>query len=112
MKGAIFTELKHWLMPYESMFEVGNYFSLVTMQPLVLDKIQEKLTQERTSSGFRKIKGPAGSGKTNILAFRALNCSLENKSVLFLTQNRSLVPYLMNCIFRAIKNKKGHFFKH
>ena len=50
MKGVIFTELKHWLMPYESMFEVGNYFSLVTMQPLVLDKIQEKLTQERTSS--------------------------------------------------------------
>ena len=109
MKGAIFTELKHWLMPYESMFEVGNYFSLVTMQPLVLDKIQEKLTQERTSSGFRKIKGPAGSGKTNILAFRALNCSLENKSVLFLTQNRSLVPYLMNCIFRAIKTKKDIF---
>ena len=109
MKEAIFKELKHWLMPYESMFEVGNYFSLVTMQPLILDKIQEKLTHERTSSGFRKIKGPAGSGKTNILAFRALNCSLENKSVLFLTQNRSLIPYLMNCIFRAIKTKKDIF---
>ena len=73
-------------MPYESMFEESNYFSLATMQPLALDKTQEQLTKERTASGFRKIKGPAGSGKTNILSFRALNCSLESKSVLFLTK--------------------------
>jgi hypothetical protein len=111
MNGDIYNELRHWLLPYQSMFEEGNFFSLVSMQPLVLDKAQEKLTLERTSSGFRKIKGPAGSGKTNILAFRALNCSLEKKSVLFLAQNRSLVPYLMNCIFRAIKTKREVFLK-
>ena len=109
MNSQIYKELKFWLMPYESMFEESNYFSLATMQPLALDKTQEQLTKERTASGFRKIKGPAGSGKTNILSFRALNCSLESKSVLFLTQNRSLIPYLMNCIFRAIKSKKEEF---
>ena len=109
MNPQIYKELKFWLMPYDSMFEESNYFSLATMQPLALDKTQEQLTKERTASGFRKIKGPAGSGKTNILSFRALNCSLESKSVLFLTQNRSLIPYLMNCIFRAIKSKKEEF---
>lgn len=109
MNNQIYKELKFWLMPYDSMFEESNYFSLATMQPLALDKTQEQLTKERTASGFRKIKGPAGSGKTNILSFRALNCSLDRKSVLFLTQNRSLIPYLMNCIFRAIKSKKEEF---
>lgn len=102
MNQAIFDELRFWLMPYASIFK-ENLFAASSITPLVLDKTQKALTLERTTSGYRKIKGPAGSGKTNILAGRALNCSLEKKSVFFVTQNRSLVPYLMECVFRAIK---------
>ena len=110
MNQEIFDELRFWLMSYESIFK-ENLFAASSIAPLVLDKTQKALTLERTASGYRKIKGPAGSGKTNILAGRALNCSLENKSVFFVTQNRSLVPYLMECVFRAIKNDIDLFTK-
>ena len=110
MNQEIFDELRFWLMSYESIFK-ENLFAASSIAPLVLDKTQKALTLERTASGYRKIKGPAGSGKTNILAGRALNCSLENKSVFFVTQNRSLVPYLMECVFRAIKADIDLFLK-
>ena len=61
------------------------------------DKKQNRLTE--SSIGFQKIKGVAGSGKTTVLAKKAVNAYIRhNDTILVLTYNISLLNFIKNKI--------------
>ena len=63
-------------------------------RPLTLDGEQRRLATTRTESGYRRVVGPAGSGKTLVLAARAAQLALDGKRVLVLTFNITLHRYI------------------
>ncbi|MBS0527721.1 MAG: UvrD-helicase domain-containing protein [Proteobacteria bacterium] len=69
--------------------------------PLPLDPRQREYATTRTASGYRRIRGPAGSGKTTVLAARAANLSAEGKQVLVVTFNITLWHYLRDVCSRS-----------
>lgn len=84
--------------------------------PLPLDKKQRRLAEDRTSSGYRRIKGPAGSGKSIVLAARAANLIAQDKSILVVAFNITLLNYLADSAVRNNHSarKKGtwlHFHR-
>jgi len=68
--------------------------------PLELDETQRRLANSRTKSGYRRITGPAGSGKSIVLAARAAKLIAEGKDVLIVTFNITLLNYLADSAVR------------
>ena len=56
-----------------------------------LNADQNNLINTKTKSGYRRVKGPAGSGKTICLAGRAAKLQSEGKKVLVLCYNITLI---------------------
>jgi len=75
-------------------------FSETQRKPLQLDNDQRYLATSRTQSGYRRIKGSAGSGKSLVLAARAAQLTQEGKQVLVVTFNITLLHYLMDVAVR------------
>jgi Nuclease-related domain len=67
---------------------------IISTQPVPLTPRQRELMTTRTHSGFRRIRGAAGSGKSLVLAGRAAQLSLEGKAVLVVSYNHTLNSYL------------------
>jgi hypothetical protein len=74
-------------------------------EPLSLDANQKSLAATRTPGGYRRIRGPAGSGKSLVLAARAARLANEGKKVLVVTFNITLLHYLRDLCSRA---REGH----
>jgi hypothetical protein len=71
-------------------------------EPLKLDAEQRRLVNDWPASGYRRLKGPAGSGKSVVLAARtAYRASLE-KSVLVVTYNITLWHYLRDLVAKGL----------
>ena len=87
-------DLRHWLVEPEVSREQRE--SLL----FGLDKRQLELINTRTKSRFRRIRGPAGSGKSVILAARAAKLAGEGKRVLLITFNITLINYLLDYAVR------------
>jgi len=68
--------------------------------PLELDETQMRLANSRTKSGYRRITGPAGSGKSVVLAARAAKLIAEGKDVLVVAFNITLLNYLADAAVR------------
>jgi len=68
--------------------------------PLELDETQKRLANSRTKSGYRRITGPAGSGKSVVLAARAAKLIAEGKDVLVVAFNITLLNYLADAAVR------------
>tara|TARA_B100001093_G_scaffold453858_1_gene462809 strand:- start:1701 stop:3695 length:1995 start_codon:yes stop_codon:yes gene_type:complete len=113
MNGEIAKELRYWLLPPKEIFKGTrkNDYALETLREEKLDKEQTVISTTKTESGYRKIIGPAGSGKTLCLASKSVNSIKKGKSVLFVTFNRSLVPYLMLNVFKFMKHDE-EFLRH
>lgn len=75
-------------------------YSSAQRRPIELDAAQRGYVTSRTQSGYRRIKGPAGSGKSLILAARAAQLLGEGKEVLVVTFNITLLHYLMDVAVR------------
>ncbi|ANM04662.1 hypothetical protein AMC78_CH02575 [Rhizobium phaseoli] len=88
------SDLRGWLVEPD--------FSSTQRTPLVLDRNQLSLAESRTESGYRRIKGPAGSGKSLVLAARAARLANEGKCVLVATFNITLWHYLRDLIVRGL----------
>lgn len=69
-------------------------------EPLKLDKEQEKIATTRTQSGYRRLKGSAGSGKSVIVARKASYLLQKGKSVLVVSFNITLCNYLTDLAVR------------
>ena len=91
-------DLRGWLVEPD--------FSSDQRKPLEMDARQRSLSDTRTEGGYRRIKGPAGSGKSVVLAARAAKLAAEGKSVLIATYNITLWHYLRDLVARA-SNKPG-----
>ncbi len=96
----IANDLRHWLIEPD--------FSSEQRTPLLneLDSRQRELVLTRTATGYRRIKGPAGSGKSLVLAGRAAKLASEGKSVLLVTFNITLINYLLDLAVRFEMNGK------
>ena len=92
MNEDLANDLRNWLIEPD--------FATTQRQPIVLDRTQLSYVTSRTRSGYRRIKGAAGSGKSLILAARAAELLKEGKEVLVITFNITLLHYLMDISVR------------
>lgn len=92
MNNIIAEQLRVWLREPESSKE--------QREALNYNPQQLRFIRERTDSGFRRLKGPAGSGKSVVVAGRAATLLRENKSVLIVTFNITLLNYLQDLAVR------------
>lgn len=100
MRPELADDLRGWLVEPD--------FAATQRQPLELDAVQRQLAQSRTATGYRRIKGPAGSGKSLVLAARAARLADEGKSVLVATFNITLWHYLRDLIVRGVQEPGSH----
>ena len=80
-------------------------FSSTQRRPLlpVLNKKQRLLVENTDwDIGLHRIKGPAGSGKSLVLAARAARLATEGKSVLIVSFNITLGNYLRDFVIRGL----------
>ena len=96
MNHDIAKDLRGWLKE--------PFFSKQQQRPLALDNDQQKLATRRTNSGFRRIKGPAGCGKSVVLAVRAATLAAEGKNTLVLSFNITLCNYLRDLAVRHVRD--------
>lgn len=101
MREEYAQDLRAWLVEPD--------FSRIQRTPLPLSRIQKDLASTRTKSGYRRIKGAAGSGKTVVLAKRAAILAAEGKKVLICTFNITLLNYIYDLVIRGFDGKKGLF---
>lgn len=92
MKPEIADSLRRWLVEPD--------FAATQRQPLELNPKQRQLATSRTKSGYRRIRGAAGSGKSLVLAARAAQLSIEHKDVLVVSFNITLWHYLRDLAVR------------
>ena len=97
MTAALASDLRGWLVEPD--------FATKQRRALPLDKVQRALVDTRTKTGFRRIKGPAGSGKSLVLAARAAKLCSEGKTVLIVTFNITLWHYLRDFVVRGITRR-------
>ena len=84
--SKVLKDLRSWLVEPD--------VSAKQRRPLTLDKRQRDLATSRTATGYRRIKGPAGSGKSTVLAARAAQLASEGKSVLVVCFNITILNFL------------------
>lgn len=89
-------DLRKWLVEPD--------FAKTQREPLVMDSHQRTLAETRTRSGYRRIRGPAGSGKSVVLAARAARLASEGKAVLVVSFNVTLWHYLRDLIVRGLQD--------
>ena len=65
---------------------------------------QKELIYTRTTNGLRRIRGVAGSGKSIVIANRAVQLAMQGKEVLITCYNLTLVNLLHMMVLRAIIN--------
>jgi superfamily I DNA/RNA helicase len=70
-----------------------------------MDPAQRNLVDTWPESGFRRIKGSAGSGKSLVLAARAAKLANAGMSVLIITFNITLMHYLRDMVIRGFEKK-------
>jgi hypothetical protein len=92
MSSAIADDLRGWLKE--------PFFSREQRTPLELDGRQRELAATRTETGYRRIKGPAGAGKSVVLAARASSLAAEGKHTLVVSFNITLLNYLRDLAVR------------
>jgi hypothetical protein len=92
MNPVLAQDLRNWLVDPE--------FAVEQRSDLQLDPRQEQLAMNRTPSGYRRIRGPAGSGKSLVLAARAAELVAAGKDVLVVTYNITLRQYLQDLTVR------------
>lgn len=100
MSDEIAADLRHWLVEPDSSAE--------QRRPLMddLSLSQKRLVTTRTATGFRRVRGAAGSGKTFVLAGRAAVLATEGKSVLVITFNITLINYILDMAVRFTQSGK------
>jgi len=92
MSEDLISDLRNWLIEPDA--------EKTQRTPVVLDKRQQEFANTRTATGYRRIKGAAGSGKSLVLAARAAELVGQGKNVLVVTFNITLLHYLMDLSVR------------
>lgn len=85
-------DLRNWL--------VEPSVSAEQRKPLPMDARQRQLATTRTTQGYRRLRGPAGSGKSLVLAARAGQLVSEGRNILVVSFNITLLHYLQDLAVR------------
>ena len=93
-------DLRHWL--------VEPSFSSEQRVPLkkIMTPRQKALCLNEEETKFRRLRGPAGSGKSLVLAGRAAELAASGKRVLVVTFNITLINYLMDLAVQYAQSGK------
>lgn len=80
---------------------------IITTEPVPLTSRQHELITTRTDSGYRRIRGAAGAGKSLVVAGRAAHVSRSGKDVLVISYNHTLTSYLRKATtsFRGVASR-------
>lgn len=100
MSDDVLSDLRHWLVEPE--------FSAEQRRRPAMDEDQRRLATTRTVTGYRRIRGSAGSGKSLVLAARAAQLCDDGKEVLVVTFNITLLNYLRDLFSRLAVEKGSH----
>ncbi len=92
MTPALADDLRSWLREPDHAAEQRT--------PLSLTPKQKEIATTRTQTGYRRVKGAAGAGKSVSLAARAAHLAGEGKEVLVVTFNITLWHYLRDLAVR------------
>lgn len=92
MSELIASDLRAWLSEPS--------FSIDQRSTLEISNRQRELITTRTDTGYRRIKGSAGSGKSVVLAARAAELASLGLNVLVCTFNITLINYLRDLSVR------------
>jgi hypothetical protein len=92
MNRDIAEDLRSWLVEPDHAAQQRN--------PLPMNRRQRELATTRTETGYRRVRGPAGSGKSLALAARAAQLSAQGKDVLVVSFNITLLHYLRDLAVR------------
>lgn len=74
--------------------------------PLALSREAQAIADNANATKVRRVRGPAGSGKSLALASRAIVLAGERKSVLVVTFNITLMHYLHDLCARAARQRR------
>lgn len=97
------TELMYWLDEPEF---VGDQ-----RLPLALSRNAKEVADNPREVQTRRVRGPAGSGKSLALASRAIVLAEQGKSVLVVTYNITLFHYLHDLCSRASRDRGVRYWK-
>ncbi len=100
MGSRVATDLRHWLV--EPSFTRDQRVPLVKL----MTSRQKALCLNKESVRLRRIKGPAGSGKSLVLAGRAAELAMQGRRVLVITFNITLVNYLLDLAVQYAQSGK------
>jgi hypothetical protein len=93
MNYVIASALRVWLVEPDAVKEQRDV--------LKYNKKQQDFIFTRTKSGYRRIRGAAGSGKSIVVAGKAANLLQHSKKVLVVTFNITLLNYLQDLAVRV-----------
>ncbi|MBT0759799.1 UvrD-helicase domain-containing protein [Campylobacter lari] len=96
-------EIRDFLLPKKHKKENGEYINLTQ---------QQKRLIEHTPKTWRRLKGVAGSGKTLVVAQKAVNIAIANKKVLIICFNRTLKRYIRDQINKTCKDFEWKFIEY
>jgi hypothetical protein len=96
MNGSIARDMEHWLLP--------SRFEREKRKPLPTDARQREMIRRRLPReegdiehiARRRLRGPAGSGKSTVVAARAAELAARGNRVLVLGFNHTLIPALLD----------------
>ena len=111
MKPKFAEHFRSWIKISDFKIEDEEFLPLDKRQKELAQVRFEKKSQKGTKDGFRRIKGPAGSGKTVVLAAKSAHLSLKGKQVLCVTYNITLVNYIKSLYRRALKSHEDFEYK-
>ena len=97
----IASDLRHWLVEPDSTVE--------QRRPLIdelSDKQRNIVLTRSEKTGFRRVRGPAGSGKSFVLAGRAAQLAADGRKVLIITFNITLINYILDLAVRFAQTGK------
>lgn len=121
---ALFPEYNRWgpkkrsiVMSHDTAEDLRGWlrdpdFSQEQRKPLVLNTEQREIAATRTHSGHRRVKGPAGAGKSLALSARAAKLASQGKYVLVCTFNITLMNYLRDLVARHARSLAGQGIMH
>lgn len=93
MTSTLAEDLRSWL------YEPDH--ASAQREPLSLDSRQHEIVTTRPEkTGFRRVRGPAGSGKSQAIAAKAAHLAMDGKDVLVVTFNITLWHYLRDLAVR------------
>ena len=95
MTDMVADDLRSWLIEPD--------YSKEQKENLELTNIQSNLINSRTESGFRRIRGAAGTGKSVIIAGRSIELAKQQKDVLVISFNITLIHYLRDLCSRYFR---------